>query len=215
MTCTTELPGIADFLFADRAKREVENRTSLRVGLQPDLPAVRLDDRPRDRKADAHSLALGGDEWLEQLRRDFLGNSRPGVGNADRDHVVIGRAGGNDQLAAMRCLHGVDRIAYQVDQDLLHLHPVGEHQARPRVEPKCDPHSLLLGADERQRARLLDEFGDAFYPPLSFPRETKSRSRRMIWPARSACSAALSSAPRKVFDRSSGLPASRRCEPFT
>jgi len=46
------------------------------------------------------------------------------------------------------------------------------------------------------------------------PRDTKSRSRRMIWPARIACSAALSSAPRKVLDNSSGLPSSRRCEPF-
>src|SRR6266568_749341 len=101
MTCTTELPGIADFLFADRAKREVENGASLRVGLEPDLSAVGLDDRPRDRQADAHALALGGDERLEQLLGDFGRDAAPGVCDADRDHVLLVGAGGNDELAAV------------------------------------------------------------------------------------------------------------------
>ena len=40
------------------------------IWLRPDLAAMGLDDRARNGKAHAHSLWLGGDEWLKQLRRD-------------------------------------------------------------------------------------------------------------------------------------------------
>ena len=41
-----------------------------------------------------------------------------------------------------------------------------------RVDLKRHAHALLLGADERERARLLDQLLDAFDPPLAFaPRD--------------------------------------------
>ena len=54
------------------------------AGFEPDPAAMRLDDRPADRKADAHAVLLGRDERLEQLRGDHIG-CMPGPVSSMRD----------------------------------------------------------------------------------------------------------------------------------
>ena len=61
----------------------------------------------------------------------------------------------------------LDGVAHQVEQHLLDLHLVGQHQVAARIELEADPDAVLLGADQRQRARLLDQLGEALDPPLA------------------------------------------------
>src|SRR5262245_4070761 len=94
MTWTTALSdGIAEILLGHGPQRETEDRAAAGVGFHADLSAVGLDDGARDRQADAHAVALVGDERLEQLRRHFRRDPRAAVGDADRDHTVLSRRG--------------------------------------------------------------------------------------------------------------------------
>src|SRR6516225_2650807 len=90
-TCTTGCAAafseaIAALLVYDR-QRESKNCATARIWPRRDRAAMRFDNRARDRKANPHAMALGGDEWLKQLI--------------------------------------VDRIAHEIEQDLLNLDPVG------------------------------------------------------------------------------------------
>ena len=61
-------------LTAGSVKRKIVPPPGL--GSDPDASAMRLDDGARDRQADAHALALGGDERLEQLLGDLRRDAR-------------------------------------------------------------------------------------------------------------------------------------------
>ena len=54
--------------------------------------------------------------------------------------------------------HRFQRIAEQVDQDLLNLDPVGKHQVARRVQVEAQKHALFAGAGEPERAGLFDHF---------------------------------------------------------
>ena len=56
-----------------------------------------------------------------------------------------------------RGFHGLDRIADQVEQNLLNLHLVGKHEIDRGIELKPHSYALVLGADKRKRACLLDQ----------------------------------------------------------
>ena len=91
-----------------------------------------------------------------------------GVGDADLDHVVVAPARSRSTSSRRsRLLHRFDGVAHQVEQHLLDLHLVGEHEVDARIELEAHAHAVLLGADQRQRARLLDELVDALDPPLA------------------------------------------------
>src|SRR5689334_24726 len=167
MTCTTESFCIVHVLLADRPKRELEHRAGARIGFGPDSPSVAFDDRAGDREAHAHAVPLGGDEGLKQVQHDFLGDPRPAIGDADQNHSIVGRRDGYHELAPLRWLHCLDRVAHQVEHDLLDLHLVGQDQVRVRVELERDPHAEILRSHQCQRARLLDQFLDAFDLPLA------------------------------------------------
>ncbi len=53
--------------------------------------------------------------------------SGSGIGDDDFDHIVGNRNIGNGELAAQRLRHGLERIAKQIDQDLLNLDPIDQH----------------------------------------------------------------------------------------
>ena len=84
----------------------------------------------------------------------------------------------------------------------------------PRIEIEGDMHADLTHPDERQGAGLLDQLARRFsiWRSLS-PRATNSRKRRMIWPARRACSAARSSASLTLGTASLWPESSRRRRP--
>src|SRR5262249_19260113 len=170
MTWTTASDGIVivRVLLGHRAKGETEHRAAARIGLRPDASAVSFDDRARDRQPHSHAVTFRGHERLEELRRDLVRDSRPGIGYADDCRAILARCGGQDKLAMRRLLHGFDRVAYQVEQHLLHLDLVGEHQIERRIKPERDTHALILGSDECEGACLLDELLDALDAPLAF-----------------------------------------------
>ena len=95
-----------------------------------------------------------------------------GIGDGDFDHVVGRRRGRDDKFAALGILHRLDGIAHQIEQDLLNLHLVGQHEVDARIELEAHAHAFVLGADQRERARLLDELLDAL------PRAARSRRGR-------------------------------------
>src|SRR5215510_9087222 len=160
ITCTMTSDGIADFLPVDRAQREAKDRAAGRIGLHPDVAAMRLDDGARDRQADPHAMPLGGEERLEQLRSRLFRNAVSGVGHADGDHAVLAGSGGHDELAPGRLLHGLDRVAHEVEQHLLDLHLVGEHKLDRRIELELDAYAVILRADQGQGAGLLDQLAE-------------------------------------------------------
>src|SRR6516164_9645685 len=168
MTWTMGLSdGIAEVLLGRGPQREAKDRSAVGIGLHNDLSAVGLDNGAADRQADTHAVALVGDKGLEELRHQFLRDPGPRVGNADGDHVVVAGSGGNDELASLRRLHGLDGIAQQVQQNLLDLHLIDEDEIDGRIELKPDTHPLILGSDQRQGAGLLNELLDAFHPTLA------------------------------------------------
>src|SRR5262245_49617253 len=83
ITCTRLV--IAEILVRYSGHREAEHGAATLVGLHGDLAAVAFDDRARDRQANAHPVALGRDERLEELRRNFGGDAGAGVRYADFD----------------------------------------------------------------------------------------------------------------------------------
>ena len=109
-----------------------------------------------------------------------------------RTCVLPGRCDRDRQLAGLRRLHRVHGVADQIEQHLLDLHAVGQHQIDRGSKWNCTrmPRSLTpTSASALASSTSLVMLSTR--RSLS-PRETKSRSRRMIWPARIAWSAALS-----------------------
>src|SRR6516162_900837 len=159
--------GIVEILPGRGPYGEPKDRSAGGIGLHRDLPAVRLDNGAADRQADTHSLALVGDKGLEELRHQFRRDPGSGIGHADGDHIVVGGCGGDDELASLRRLHGLDRISQQIEQHLLNLHLVDKDRIDGWVELKPHTNVLILGSDQRQGARFLNEPFDAFHPTLA------------------------------------------------
>src|SRR6516225_4320226 len=168
ITWTMDLSGgIAEILPAGGPYGEPEDRSAARIGLHRDLSAVRLDNGAADRQADTHAVALVGDKGLEELRHQFRRDPGPGVGHADRAHIVVAGCRGDTELASLRRRRGRDRISQQVQQNLLDLHLVDEDEIDGGIELKPDTNALILGSDQRQGAGLLNELLDAFDPTLA------------------------------------------------
>ena len=128
ITCTTGSLAIVEFLRNDTAKREAEDRSAAWIGLDRDLPAMRFDDGARDRQSNPHALLFRGDERLEQPSTLYPERSRPRVGNANGNHVVCCGRGRDNKLAAIGALHGLNRVAQQIEQDLLNLDLVDKNE---------------------------------------------------------------------------------------
>ena len=140
-------------------------------------------------------VALGGDERLEQLRRRSPARC-PGRCRRPRSRPCPSASGRAAMASsrARRVLHGLDRVAHQVEQDLLDLHLVDQHQVDLRVEVEADAHAMLLGADQGQRAGLLDQLRQALDPPLGLAAgdelaQPADDLRRPAAPARRPCRA--------------------------
>ena len=148
----------------------MKDRAARRVRLDPNAAAMRLDDGARNRQADAHALPLGGDKWLEQLLGDFRRDAGAGVGHADPHHDR--RQPAATEMArsrGLRCFHRFHGVADQIEQHLLDLDFVGQHQRRCSDRTgSCTRMPRSLTPTSAKRARLLDQLGDAFDPALAF-----------------------------------------------
>ena len=110
------------------------------------------------------------------------------------------RRGRDDKFALVRVFHGFNGVAHQIEQDLLNLHLVGKHEIGARVELEAHTHAFVLDADQRQRTCFLDELLHVLHPPLAFAAGDEIAQPADNLPARSACSAALSMASRRIAD---------------
>src|SRR5438034_11182625 len=93
-----------------------------------DLASVLLDDAVGDREPQpgAGSDVLGREEGVEDARRDLRRNSGAAVGEDDLDRLAFERRADPD-LAMRSVLQRVAGIREQVDEDLLELNRVAEH----------------------------------------------------------------------------------------
>ena len=166
-------------------------------------------------QAHPHSQWLCGDERLKELRSDLRRDARSAIGHRYFDKSRLRSRCRSTSSRRSGLIHRFDRVPDQIEQDLLDLHLVRQHEIGGRVDLKRDAHALLLGAHQRERAGLLDQLLQAFHAALGFAAATKSRKRRMICPARSALSAALFDG---VADHApsfaSVLPSRSRRDPF-
>src|SRR5215510_11172979 len=182
--CTTKLSGIAASHIALQGK--AEQSPALRICLSPHLSAMCFDDALGDGETDSHAGWLGGDERLKKSREDFLGKAVSRIDDPDLDHAMVQQGRFNHELLLRTPLHGFDRIADQVKENLLNLHLFYEDGARPLIEAEDRFNTLLLGAGTRAKALASSTSLLMLSGRLSVsPRATNSRKRRMIWPARS------------------------------
>ena len=135
--------------------------------LEPDAAAMRFDDRPADRQADAHAVRLGRDERLEQLRRDRRRDAGAGILDDDLDQPLgaarvrdaSGRRAGASIIASMALRIRLTSTCWIWMRSTKHL-------IAARIELELDVDAMLARADQRQRIRFVDQRWQAFDPPL-------------------------------------------------
>ena len=75
-------------------------------------------------------------------------------------------------ISSLRSVGGLDHalhgVADQVDQDLLDLDAIGQHQIGLGVEPERRGDAGLPRADQGKRAGVLDQLGEVLDPPVAF-----------------------------------------------
>ena len=99
------------------------------------MSTVRVGDLPAEGEADARPAWLGREEGHEHVgTRDDAGAF---VDDADLDGLLVGRHVPAHVHAAVGLARSVERVAHEVDQQLLDLVGVGAHHAR-RPTPDGD-----------------------------------------------------------------------------
>src|SRR6202030_3580783 len=90
----------------------------------PQVPAMRLNDRPTDGQAHTSPLILGRKECFEDLFRLLRWQSHAGIADRDQHLTVVSfRLDGKLTLFS-RALHGVDTVEHEVHENLLQLDSV-------------------------------------------------------------------------------------------
>ena len=123
-----------------------------RLAVELDDAAVVADDFGDQRQPEAGAPRSGGDEGIEQVGTDVVGDALAVVLNADHERQVDARAaarhgetdavpvgGGEDDLAAVGG-HGFGRVLHQVEEDLHQFVPVAEHRRQGRVVGLDEAH---------------------------------------------------------------------------
>ena len=112
-----------------------------------------FDNRAADRESYAHAGLLRRKECLKQIGFDVIVESVPRIGHRDLNHVVGDPGIGRDKLPFRRLRHRFKRIAEQIDQYLLNLHPVHQNPIERRVQIEAKLDVLLTGARQTECAR--------------------------------------------------------------
>src|SRR5689334_6029789 len=105
-------------------ERECERRALTGLALDPDTPAVQLDELAREREAETGALVLLGvvrpdlAELFEHRVEIFRGNADAGIAHGDLDLAVQTLAAHLHAATLAREFHGVGE---QIEQDLLDL----------------------------------------------------------------------------------------------
>src|ERR1700694_4698454 len=126
-------------------KGKAKNGSTPGIRIRRQLAVVRLDNRPRNRQSQPHAIVFARDEWLKQPAGNIAGNSRSNIGDGDLDHVVIESPRRQGDLPRFLIGHRLKRIADQVDDHLLDLDAV--HQHNPGAVVEFNPQTDLLRSD--------------------------------------------------------------------
>src|SRR5438270_7442924 len=144
----------------------MEDRASGRRRFKPDAAAVSLDDRPADGQSDTHAVLLRCDERLEQLFGDRFADSRAGVFDAHAHQIRRLPIGPDGQASDWSIHHRVDRVADQVDENLLNLDPYDENLVGAGVKLDLHFDPKLARANKSKRVRFGNQAREAFDSPL-------------------------------------------------
>src|SRR6185437_7218994 len=128
------------------------------VGTVHECAIVCAYDRAADRKAQARPCGFRGAKRIENPLGDLGGDTRPVVGDANL-HVPLGcAAAANHDLPGIDLaeVDGLERVAYQIQEDLLYLSPVyGDlRQVRCQLQAVGDAVGFGVRLDE------VGQFGD-------------------------------------------------------
>src|SRR5437879_5100556 len=132
-----------------RRQRECERRAVAELTLDPDAPAVQLDELAREGEAKPGALVLLGvvrpdlPELLEHDLDVFAGDADAGVGHRHFHLAVQALRADLDAPALGRELH---RVRQEVEEDLLDLALVAAQRAQLAVEPRVEGEPLARGA---------------------------------------------------------------------
>src|ERR1044072_5871634 len=165
----TVRPPSAIVLSRSIAQGEMKRRAAEQAGrLRPDPAAMAGDDRMADGKANAHSVRLGAEEGLEQPIGHLRRQARAAVLDGDLHLLPVELPGADPETADRSAGHRLDRVANEVEDHLLDLDAVDDDAVDGRIEPDLDLDAPIAGADQRQRARLVDDPFEAFHALVGF-----------------------------------------------
>jgi hypothetical protein len=132
-------------------KRQAKRGAAPTLVLGPDAAAVCLDDRSRDREAQAEAFFLRREERVEELGQAVRGDPMADVTHGDLDGIVQAASLHDDQsFARLQLIHRVHRIHHQIQHDLLQTHAVGgdRRERWPEVRAERDAAPPRLTSDE-------------------------------------------------------------------
>jgi hypothetical protein len=174
---------------------EAEDRPATRVVFGPHLAAMRHDDRPADRQADAHPGSLGGDEGLEQPLADIGRQARAGVAatvtstrlpSADRRVAITSSRTGEPAIASAALRTRFSSTCWIWTRSMKTSVAAGSNRS---VRATRRP-SLPMSARAATSSIVLCRFSIC---RSALRLRARSRTWRIVAPARSVCWLALSS----------------------
>ena len=133
-----------------------------------------LDNRAADGQPHAHAGFLCRKEGLEQVGHDIIRNSGAGIKYRNFNHVVGDPGIRGDKLALRRVCHRLERIAKQIDQNLLDLNPINQNQIVLRIEVKAKLDALFAGAGKAKRAGFFESISKDFRRVSPTPRAQRN-----------------------------------------
>ena len=125
-----------------------------------------------DGQAKPHAVRLGADESLEQPLRHVRRKAGATVLDRDLNEAIARRSGRNAQSPHRTVLHGLDRVANEVEYHLLDRDAIDQDAVDRRIELDLPRDPTLAHANHSQRARLVHDALEALDPPLALaPRD--------------------------------------------
>ena len=132
-------------------------RAATGIVLRPDAPVMGGNDGLRDRQPEPHAFDARGEERLEQTPQVAGRDAAAAILHRDVDAAIAIDSVRTDRRRdpSGDILHRVHSIDDQVQQDLLQLRPVADHQRKPGGKVGPDLHMPLprIAGDEAEHVR--------------------------------------------------------------
>ena len=117
-----------------------------------------FDDRPANRQPHSYSAGFRGVEGLENAFDMLRIDARPRVAHCYKDSNCLGFPRADQQLSCPRLnrAHCIDRVHYQVQDDLLQLNAIPLDGKRPLRKLGINRDSILCDFGSRQYNYFID-----------------------------------------------------------